>query len=163
MGMPKIQRGAAMARREALLRITKLLLNRRNMLRKRLGTDLDELAQKNTFTSGDAADAAFETSGEEVASQLAELEAKELAQIEFALRRIKQGLYGICNGCEGKIPVARLNALPYSVLCIKCQRESETDASWFQDRMTTDWNKITDTNTDDRDISLSEIEIDLSK
>ena len=129
-----------MARREALLRITKILLTRRNLLRKRFGTDLAEMAQKNPFSTGDAADAAFETSGEEVASQLAELEAKELAQIEFAMRRIKQGLYGVCNGCEAKIPVARLNALPYSVLCIKCQRESETDSSWLQDRMAaTDW------------------------
>ena len=152
-----------MARREALLRITKVLLNRRNSLRKRLGTDLDELAQKNSFSSGDAADAAFETSGEEVASQLAELEAKELSQIEIALRRIKQGLYGVCNGCEMKIPVARLNALPYSVLCIKCQRESETDSSGLQDRMATDWNKLSDASSDDRDFSLSELEIDLSK
>lgn len=152
-----------MARREALLRITKILLTRRNSLRKRLGTDLDELAQKNSFSSGDAADAAFETSGEEVASQLAELEAKELSQIEVALRRIKQGLYGVCNGCEMKIPVARLNALPYSVLCIKCQRESETDSSWLQDRMTTDWNKLSDASSDDRDFSISELEIDLSK
>lgn len=152
-----------MARREALLRITKILLTRRNSLRKRLGTDLDELAQKNSFSSGDAADAAFETSGEEVASQLAELEAKELSQIEVALRRIKQGLYGVCNGCEMKIPVARLNALPYSVLCIKCQRESETDSSWLQDRMTTDWNKLSDASNDDRDFSISELEIDLSK
>ena len=152
-----------MARREALLRITKILLTRRNSLRKRLGTDLDELAQKNSFSSGDAADAAFETSGEEVASQLAELEAKELSQIEVALRRIKQGLFGVCNGCEMKIPVARLNALPYSVLCIKCQRESETDSSWLQDRMATDWNKLSDASSDDRDFSLSELEIDLSK
>ncbi len=152
-----------MARREALLRITKILLTRRNSLRKRLGTDLDELAQKNSYSSGDAADAAFETSGEEVASQLAELEAKELSQIEVALRRIKQGLYGVCNGCEMKIPVARLNALPYSVLCIKCQRESETDSSWLQDRMATDWNKLSDASSDDRDFSLSELEIDLSK
>ena len=152
-----------MARREALLRITKILLTRRNSLRKRLGTDLDELAQKNSFSSGDAADAAFETSGEEVASQLAELEAKELSQIEVALRRIKQGLYGVCNGCEMKIPVARLNALPYSVLCIKCQRESETDSSWLQDRMATVWNKLSDASSDDRDFSISELEIDLSK
>ena len=152
-----------MARREALLRITKILLTRRNSLRKRLGTDLDELAQKNSFSSGDAADAAFETSGEEVASQLAELEAKELSQIEVALRRIKQGLYGVCNGCEMKIPVARLNALPYSVLCIKCQRESENDSSWLQDRMATDWNKLSDASSDDRDFSISELEIDLSK
>ena len=121
------------------------------------------MAQKNSYSSGDAADAAFETSGEEVASQLAELEAKELSQIEVALRRIKQGLYGVCNGCEMKIPVARLNALPYSVLCIKCQRESETDSSWLQDRMVTDWNKLSDASSDDRDFSLSELEIDLSK
>ena len=30
-----------------------------------------------------------------------------------------------CKSCAGKIPVGRLNALPYSTLCIECQREME--------------------------------------
>jgi DnaK suppressor protein len=151
-----------MARRDALLRITKSLLGRRLELRKRLGMELSHLNIK-TNASGDSADAAFEHTGEELASQLAELEAKELTQVELALRRIKQGKYGVCDGCSCKIPVARLNALPYSVLCIKCQREAENDSGWLQSRMEADWDKVRDDNGDDRDVDLSALEIDLSK
>src|SRR4051794_21373455 len=109
-----------MERRDALLRLHKTLLARRAELRKRLGMDLADLSRaKVAQPSGDTADAAFDHSGEEIASQLAELEAKELAQVERALRRLKQGTYGLCEVCSCKIPVARLNALPFSTLCIK--------------------------------------------
>jgi DnaK suppressor protein len=152
-----------MARRDALLRITKALLARRTELRKRLGMELNDLNIKTTHASGDSADAAFEHTGEELASQLAELEAKELAQVELALRRIKQGKYGLCDGCGCKIPVARLNALPYSVLCIKCQREAENNSGWLESRIAADWDKVRDDHGEDREIDLSDLEIDLSK
>ena len=151
-----------MARRDALLRITKTLVNRRAELRKRLGGELDALSIKSADAAGDSADAAFDHAGEELASQLAELEAKELRQVELALRRIKQGKYGTCDGCAAKIPVARLDALPYSTLCIKCQREAEHDTGWLQDRMAEDWTKVRD-GSEDREVDLADLEIDLSK
>src|SRR5580765_6686014 len=104
-----------MARRDALLRLNKTLTARRNELRKRLGADLAELGSTK-MTSADVADAAFDHTGEELSSQLAELEARELNQIERALLRLKQGTYGLCEACSTKIPVARLNVLPYSTL-----------------------------------------------
>jgi DnaK suppressor protein len=151
-----------MARRDALLRITKSLLARRVELRKRLGSELNDLNLQAPTASGDSADAAFDHTGEELASQLAELEARELTQVEHALRRIKQGKYGICDGCAAKIPVARLNALPYSTLCIRCQREAESDSTWLEARMAADWDKVKDAG-DEREIDLSDLEIDLSK
>ncbi len=149
-----------MARLDALLRISQTLLNRRNELRKRLGDDLDALAQNSLGSTGDIADAAFAGSGEEVAAHLAEIESKELALIDIALLRIKQGKYGVCNGCDGRIPVARLSALPYSVLCVKCQRESEIDSGWLEDRMIADFNKIRDQGPD-REVTVAQLEADL--
>ena len=149
-----------MARRDALLRISKNLIAKRNLLRKRLGEDMDELGVDNYSGTGDAADAAFGASGDEVASRLAEIEARELGLIEVALHRILQGKYGVCNGCEGKIPVGRLNALPYSVLCMECQREYEKDSNWLEDRMVEDFNKIKDA-SHEREITLADIEADL--
>lgn len=150
-----------MARRDALLRITKSLLTRRTELRKRLGMELDSLNVK-AQASGDSADVAFEHSGDELASHLAEVEAKELAQVERALLRIKQGKYGVCDGCSCRIPVARLNALPYSTLCIKCQREAETDTNWLQDHTIGDWSSVKDSDGD-RELDISDLEIDLSR
>jgi len=150
-----------MARRDALLRITKSLLTRRTELRKRLGMELDSL-NLTAQTSGDSADVAFEHAGDELASHLAEVEAKELAQVERALLRIKQGKYGVCDGCVCKIPVARLNALPYSTLCIKCQREAERDRNWMQDHAVSDWSSVKDAEGD-REMDISDLEIDLSR
>src|SRR6478752_3511685 len=134
-----------MARQEALLRLHKTLVVRRHELRKRLGIDLEDLAHtKHSSASGDAADAAFDASGEEIASTLAELESRELAQIERALRRLKAGTYGKCEVCNVSIPVARLNALPFSTLCVKCQRDMEADGGWGAGRGDADWGKLSE-------------------
>jgi DnaK suppressor protein len=156
-----------MARQEALLRLHKTLAARRHELRKRLGIELEGLGHaKQSSASGDAADAAFDASGEEIASTLAELEAKELAQVERALRLLKSGTYGKCEACSTKIPVARLNALPYSTVCIKCQREIESEGGLLHGRTAADWARIGEGGgnpMEDRDVSLADLEIDLSK
>src|SRR6266566_5163317 len=118
-----------MARRDALLRLHKSLIDRRNELHRRLGGDLKDLLHR-TGDTGDSADQAFESCGEEVSSQLAQLESRELLQIERSLNRLKQGIYGTCELCQKKIPVSRLNALPFSTTCIHCQREMENSGEW---------------------------------
>src|SRR5437660_1471655 len=153
-----------MARRDALLRLHKSLLARRAALRKALAGELADL-RKASAQSGDSADVAFDTGSDEITTQLAELEARELSQIERALARIKQGSYGVCELCQSKIPVARLNALPYSTTCIECQREMETYPGWEGGRGGKDWEKVYDAGTpmeEEREISLAEIEMDLS-
>jgi DnaK suppressor protein len=154
-----------MARREALLRLHKVLLGRRADLHGKLAGELDNLRNfKNLDGTGDSADAAFDSGSEEMASQLAELDSKELDQIERAIGRLKQGTYGLCEVCEAKIPVGRLNVLPYSTLCINCQKEMERDPNWGQDRMISNWEKVYDAETpleDQRELDLSEIELDV--
>jgi DnaK suppressor protein len=150
-----------MARNEALIQLHKTLLGRRAELRKRLGMELADLKSSH---GGDVADAAFDASGEEMASQLAELESKELAQVERALKRLKQGTYGRCEACSSKILIARLNALPYSTLCIKCQREMERDSNWMADREEGDWGRMADGHpAEDREYRISDLEIDMAK
>jgi DnaK suppressor protein len=153
-----------MARREALLRLHKTLLARRSSLRKTLAGELADLRNAKT-ESGDTADVAFDAGSEEISTQLAELEARELTQIERALARMKQGIYGVCELCQCKIPVARLNALPYSTTCIECQREMETYPGWEGGPGGRDWEKVYTSGApqeDEREVNLSQIELDLS-
>ena len=152
-----------MARRDALLRLHKTLQARGAALRKALAGELADLRLKAAET-GDSADAAFDAGSEEIASQLAELEARELSQIERAMARIKQGTYGLCEFCQGKIPVARLNALPYSTTCVDCEREMENYPGWADRRGGVDWQKVSDSEAreDQREVDLSDIEMDLS-
>lgn len=145
-----------MARNDALKTLQKTLTARRNELRKRLNGEIAGL-RGATNASGDAADAAFDNIGEELNSQLAEMEAKELAQINNALLKIKQGNYGVCDACNSKIPVARLTALPYSTLCIKCQRESENDSSFLSDHGIVGWEGVRDYDGD-REVRVSDLE-----
>ena len=149
-----------MARRDALLRLHKNLSARRDELRKRLGGDLKDL--KSGDVVGDAADAAFDAGSGEVNSQLAQLESRELLKIERSIDRLKRGVYGVCEGCVRKIPVSRLNALPFSTTCIECQREMEMYGTWG-DRGEGDWDKVSDASFDNqRDIKLSDLEMDFS-
>jgi DnaK suppressor protein len=76
-------------------------------------------------SGGDVVDAALDAAQDEISSQLAEVESRELAHIENALERMRQGTYGQCEICDGKIPLARLSALPYAMTCIDCQRAAE--------------------------------------
>jgi DnaK suppressor protein len=149
-----------MARKDALLKITKTLLARRNELRKRLGMDLSDLGGSNSG-SGDVADAAFQASGGEVSSQLAMLESRELAQIELALMRLKQGRYGVCDVCEKRIPVGRLDAVPYSVMCVKCQSVAEKDGDWLEAHSHISWGDLRDDS--DRDIDYASVQAELGK
>jgi len=153
-----------MARRDALLRLHKSLTSRRDELRRRLGGELKDLRNFKSNDTGDSADAAFDSGSEEVSSQLAALEARELSQIERALARLKQGNFGVCEGCQKKIPVSRLNALPFSTTCIECQREMELYGTWGGGAGG-NWEKVSDTPApleEQREVDLSDIEMDIS-
>src|SRR6266567_8450969 len=131
-----------MARQDALLRLHKSLLARRDHLRKKL---TEELAQLSSTGTGDSADVAFEAGSDEMTSQLAEFDARELTQIERAVARLKQGTYGLCEACQKRIPVGRLNALPYTTYCIECQREMEHYPGW-NSRRGGNWEHVSDSN-----------------
>jgi len=105
-------------------KIRAILLKRRSALRKALADDVNLLRVTNDAV-GDEVDAALETAAGEASSQLAEVESRELLEIEGALARIKDGTYGKCESCEKAIAPARLNALPYATFCINCAREEE--------------------------------------
>ena len=46
-------------------------------------------------------------------------------EIEKALTRIDRGNYGYCEMCGDRIAVARLEAIPWAELCIKCKSRGE--------------------------------------
>ncbi|VDA99487.1 hypothetical protein S1OALGB6SA_555 [Olavius algarvensis spirochete endosymbiont] len=48
-----------------------------------------------------------------------------LKRIEAALGRLENGRFGICVSCGKRITDERLSAIPYAVMCINCQTNSE--------------------------------------
>lgn len=47
---------------------------------------------------------------------------QRLEQIEKALGRLDAGVYGICEQCGQPIEAERLDAVPYTALCITCAK-----------------------------------------
>jgi len=149
-----------MNRKDALLNLRQVLIKRRDALRKALAGDLSLLKELKAQTSGDVIDAALDSVQAEISALLAEVESRELARIEVALERMRTGQYGVCEGCSTSIPMARLSALPYAVLCIKCQREAEREGGGGSGDV--DWGRLLDSGSRDTDMSISDIELDVS-
>lgn len=61
----------------------------------------------------------------EFALNLVSSEQDSVFEIDSALRRIKEGVYGSCDTCGCLIEKARLQALPFARACVKCQSASE--------------------------------------
>jgi RNA polymerase-binding transcription factor DksA len=56
---------------------------------------------------------------------LMEAEEDTLTLIDAALDRVDRGSFGRCVECDGPISKARLNAIPYTPVCIKCAEQRE--------------------------------------
>ena len=149
-----------MSRKDAILNMRQILVMRRDALRKALAGDLSLLKELRAQSSGDVVDAALDSVQDEISSQLAEVESRELARIEYALERMREGQFGVCEGCGTNIPMARLNALPYATYCITCQREAERQGA--NSAADVDWSKLLDTSGGDIDMSINDIELDVS-
>jgi DnaK suppressor protein len=109
-----MQRDKKMRRSEAISRLRHVLVRRRDCLWRSLDAEL-------AFMGLDP----DEPEGDEVYCRAAELESRELAAIDDALTRMREGRYGVCEGCGENISLARLQALPDATYCIRCQHDME--------------------------------------
>lgn len=149
---------ADMARKESMDSMRQVLIKRRDALRKALAGDLSLLKELREQTSGDVVDFALDSVQDEINSQLAEVESRELANIEVALEKMREGTYGKCEGCNGAIPAIRLQALPYASYCIGCQQELEKSG---RIQRGADLGRILDTSGDGEGM-LNDLELDVS-
>ena len=62
---------------------------------------------------------------QEFTLSLMETEEGTLGAIESALERVEDTVYGKCTDCDGVISKMRLNAIPYTPMCIKCAEAQE--------------------------------------
>ena len=103
------------------------LLAIRARLRGDVSAMADSALRKNADTNGDLssmpihmADVGSDAFEQENTLSLMQAEEGTLELVEEALERIEEGAYGICTECGSRIPKARLNAIPYAPLCIRC-------------------------------------------
>ncbi len=149
-----------MSRKEAILNLRQVLIQRRDALRRVLAGDLSSLKELKGSSAGDVVDAALDTVQDEISSQLAEVESRELALTENALERMREGQYGLCEMCNDPIPMARLTALPYATSCIACQRIAEREG--VDAHVDADWSRLLDLGASDKEATINDIELDVS-
>lgn len=93
------------------------LMRRLHQLDTRLHAIEDELDMPRPH---DWEEAATEREDDEVLERLGQSGVAEIARIQAALSRIREGSYGLCTGCGEPISVARLDILPETPHCRHC-------------------------------------------
>jgi DnaK suppressor protein len=101
-----------------IAKLRPLLVDRRESLRRSLNGELMLLSRHDDDS---AADRTF--------CQLSMNQSHELAAVDEALERMRQGSYGECETCGEIIPLPRLQVLPFATSCINCQRQAERGLS----------------------------------
>ncbi len=82
----------------------------------------DEIAIEK---SADAIDEMQRAAEREMAILNLDRDSHLLRNIRAALARMDEGTYGICVRCEEPISPKRLEAVPWTPFCIKCQEAAE--------------------------------------
>lgn len=96
------------------------LLLRRNKILERLGRVENHLRHTEKPLEADFAEQAIERANDQVLEALDENMRQEVLQIDHAINLMEKGKYGVCEFCHKPIAEKRLEALPYTNLCINC-------------------------------------------
>ena len=84
------------------------------------------LQRRNKPLDKDFAEQSVERENDEVLEQLAQSSRQEILQINRALARIEEGEYASCSNCGEDIQLGRLQAIPFTTLCVRCAQMRET-------------------------------------
>ena len=79
--------------------------------------------EHNNGRQGDMADQATGNNEVHIQLKLKQTDAKILQAIDEALLRIDKGAFGLCRDCGEPIAEARLNAIPWTRVCITCKEK----------------------------------------
>jgi len=102
---------------------------RRNEIILKLSSLSTESRDVETDVAQDVADKAESSYTKEFLLSLSDAERDQLFQIDAALKRIEAKDFGFCQICQKEIGKKRLNALPWTPLCIECQEKSESETA----------------------------------
>jgi len=105
----------------------RLLLMKKQLLHE-ISDDLRQGREGAKEDGMDTYDLASEERDREINYILSDREREKVQAIDDALERIEDGSYGICESCESEIAPGRLEALPFTRLCVSCQSEREKEA-----------------------------------
>jgi DnaK suppressor protein len=115
-------------RKTFLKKARETLQEMRAQLLRNVQEELHEGREQTKDEGMDTYDLATDARDREISLILTDREREKLQAIDDALARIDDGTYGVCESCESDIAEGRLEALPFTRLCISCQAEREKEA-----------------------------------
>ena len=109
-----------------------LLDKRKSLIHEMSGVMKDQFSDTPKDSTGDLsshsyhmADQGTDAMERELAFMFASKSGRLVYHIDEALRRIDDGIYGLCFSCDKPVAVSRLKAVPHARLCIKCKESEE--------------------------------------
>ena len=115
-----------------------------NQLEARVTGDVQTLTSGALGTGGESrtpthmAELGTETYEQDFSLRVMESDQEVIQEIRAALKRIQDGTYGICEGCESAgrppskrwIPKTRLKVIPHARYCVSCAEKREKQFSY---------------------------------
>lgn len=112
----------------------KQLFARREILAEELRSVTSQLINDETIYTDSVDQAAAETDKNFVL-RLKDRDRNALWQIDEALKRLDAGSFGECERCGEAISEGRIEAFPFTTLCIDCKAELESEEHRFPGRI----------------------------
>ena len=106
---------------------TKKLLAEYDRIRNELGEIKSDIVALNLPSVAEYEEKSTIEEQKEYLSGFLNHDANELKEIQTALQKILDGVYGICERCGQPIEENRLEAIPTSRYCKKCAEEMEKE------------------------------------
>lgn len=103
----------------------KRLEDMRDAIEQRLSKIDSNIHHKEEAVEPDFEEQATQRENDETIDALGEAARRELKQIDSALVALDDGRYGVCRDCGKVIAEARLDALPFVLLCVTCAEKAE--------------------------------------
>ena len=115
-------------RKAFLKKARETLREMRAQLLRSVQNELHEGREQTKDEGMDTYDLASDARDREISVILTDRDRDKMQAIDDALARIDDGSYGVCESCEADIAEGRLEALPFTRLCVNCQAEREKEA-----------------------------------
>jgi DnaK suppressor protein len=97
------------------------LENRKEQIKKIVQDNEKEIKELTRTDASDEADHATISADSAIEQAITNKQLRELKEIEYALFKMNNGTYGICEMCEDSIGLQRLKVKPQAKYCIVCR------------------------------------------
>ncbi len=106
-----------------------MLLERKVQIRKNIDDAMREIESLKDDEVGDEADHASVSTDRMIEQAISAQQSRELGEIDYALSKMQNGGYGLCEMCEEDISFQRLKVKPHARYCIVCREIIEKSAN----------------------------------